>query len=683
MLISFSALGQVQNFNTKVKFNNVDIVEEVPNYIYAQGENGIMVRVSADSLGGDGSGVIYGEPSNIPITNISSDGYIYDSGFSYTTNRLNSGKPIVFSDGSINVENMDGLSSSRPGMLLAITTDPNTTINNHGFSDISNISKSVNNVAYASFDAVARFTGTTNYNHYVGYQSRMNHAGSGTISNIYGFYDQPNISGIVTNRMGLRVNDYSGTGTVGANYGVLIGSLTKGTNNWSIYTTDAPSDFGGYVMGRNNFVRYAPLFSTVYNPAFYYSSTSSPTGQIILSKLINSSPLPNSTFFDIELDISSMGVSSNSYQGTVRITFYYQTINSITTNGLTAKVEGTNIDKINDLINSGNIRVAITNGNELQIVLGSVGYVWGNNTAVSVKSIKMTHTGSGTSLWRDGWLMALNNDDLTSTFKIVRNVPTQSTNIVLNSKANDSDVVKLTGNQTVDGTKTFTGSNVHTGINSFTSLITVPDPTTSISAVNLGYLNDALEDLPSPNLQDMVVDNKATWTAGNQEISFTPDQTSIVYDDGFSGTGSVGFLINNSQFTLYATEDLPVYIEGTGFVKYAGHYSPIAEGIDGFTLMPKSYILGESSSIDTDIELQVPNSKNIFVFPESASATQTWTLPNLNIDIGQEIFISNRSDFNLMIEGSLYDGGVEVTSIEIMGNMNIHLVYTGDVWESY
>lgn len=532
---------------------------------------GTYPNLTINSTGG--SGVLYGSPENIPFTNNTSDGYNYDSGFSYKTNRLNSGKPIVFSDGSINVDNMDVLSSSSPGMLLAMTTDPTTTINNHGFSDISNISKSVNNVAYASFDAVARFTGTANYNHYVGYQSRMNHAGSGTISNIYGFYDQPNISGIITNRMGLRVNDYTGTGTVGANYGVLIGSLTKGANNWSIYTADAPSDFGGYVMGRNNFVRYAPLFSTVYNPAFYYSSTSSPTGQIILSKLINSSPLPNSTFFDIELDISSMGVSSNSYQGTVRITFYYQTINSITTNGLTAKVEGTNIDKINDLINSGNIRVAITNNNELQIVLGSVGYVWGNNTAVSVKSIKMTHTGSGTALWRDGWSMALNNDNLTSTFKIVRNIPAQSTNVLVNSKANDSDVVKLSGNQTISGGKTFTNNlKFPEGVDANDG-VTVGQLNTILSNETGNYLtSNSTYSLPSTNKVVYVTFTGTTSTftlpsldssigirymiinRGTGDITVNSnsgdddiDESGLFMNSLIIGTESVSSLYNNSQ----------------------------------------------------------------------------------------------------------------------------------------
>lgn len=62
----------------------------------------------------------------------------------------------------------------------------------------------------------------------------------------------------------------------------------------------------------------------------------------------------------------------------------------------------------------------------------------------------------------------------------------------LNLKANDSDVVKLSGNQTVAGTKTFTGSNIHSGINSFTSVITVPTALSTIEAVNLGQMNDAI-----------------------------------------------------------------------------------------------------------------------------------------------------------------------------------------------
>lgn len=204
------------------------------------------------------------------------------------------------------------------------------------------------------------------------------------------------------------------------------------------------------------------------------------------------------------------------------------------------------------------------------------------------------------------------------------------------------------------------------------------------------FSGDGTEDSPlsaestggvTQTLQQMVVDNNATWTAGNQQISFTPNQTSIYYDDDFGGAGTVGIEINNNQFSLYATADLPVYIEGTGFVKYAGHYSPIAESIDGFTLMPKDYIIGSTQIIPSYDTLTIPNSKNIFIYPESAIMSETWILPE-GIDVGQEIFISNRSEVVLVLEGTIYEPSASgiVPFINIPSKSSQHLIYTGTDW---
>jgi len=50
LFIALSINAQIQNFNTKVKFKNVDTVVDAPTYIYAQGDDGLLVKVHKDSI---------------------------------------------------------------------------------------------------------------------------------------------------------------------------------------------------------------------------------------------------------------------------------------------------------------------------------------------------------------------------------------------------------------------------------------------------------------------------------------------------------------------------------------------------------------------------------------------------------------------------------------------------------
>lgn len=102
--------------------------------------------------------------------------------------------------------------------------------------------------AYAAVDIRTQLVGSTGFNHYVGVQSRAVLAGTAGISNYwYGMeaLATHNGSGTVANYAGLRVGNILGSGPVTNNYGILIHSQTRGTNNWNIRSESGLHFFGG------------------------------------------------------------------------------------------------------------------------------------------------------------------------------------------------------------------------------------------------------------------------------------------------------------------------------------------------------------------------------------------------------------------------------------------------------
>lgn len=110
-------------------------------------------------------------------------------------------------------------------------------------------------MAMALYDASGGSTGSSNADHIATYQARAKHASTGTLNDLTSFVAIPeNAGGNILNNYGLEVFDIIGSGTVTNNYGVYIRSLTRGTNNWAIYSPGSmPSYFGGTVTA-NAFV---------------------------------------------------------------------------------------------------------------------------------------------------------------------------------------------------------------------------------------------------------------------------------------------------------------------------------------------------------------------------------------------------------------------------------------------
>lgn len=131
----------------------------------------------------------------------------------------------------------------------------------------------------ALYDAVGTVTGTANTDHMISYQARSIYDSSGTVGSLTGFGSiLVNDGGNATNMYGFLAYDPTGTGSVTNNYGLYVNSLTKGTNNYAVYTAGStPSYFGGAItanggvvgLGTTNAGTWAsPITTNPYSPTW-------------------------------------------------------------------------------------------------------------------------------------------------------------------------------------------------------------------------------------------------------------------------------------------------------------------------------------------------------------------------------------------------------------------------------
>jgi len=140
--------------------------------------------------------------------------------------------------------------SSDPAVSVARTL--NVDINSHGVMD-SSIFNGYAGRAYGAFDSFFETGGTANLNHVIGFQSRGEHAGSGSLTTYYGFGNFPNnTGGTITNMYGVYLASPIGGGAITNLYGLYIEDQTVGgTLNYAIYTKGGAVSFGGYVAVRS------------------------------------------------------------------------------------------------------------------------------------------------------------------------------------------------------------------------------------------------------------------------------------------------------------------------------------------------------------------------------------------------------------------------------------------------
>lgn len=130
----------------------------------------------------------------------------------------------------------------------------------HSFRDQTVFSPVAAGISACSFDAALTSSGSQNMDHTIGFQARNVHAGSGTLTNMYGLGSYPIVnSGTVTNCIGLDIAPHSGAGTVTNEYGIYIrNQSTTATNKYPIFI---PNSLGTNSIGAATNFRNAGVVS--------------------------------------------------------------------------------------------------------------------------------------------------------------------------------------------------------------------------------------------------------------------------------------------------------------------------------------------------------------------------------------------------------------------------------------
>lgn len=131
----------------------------------------------------------------------------------------------------------------------------------YGFLDESQITFSgVGTQGHASFNSNVKFLGTQNADHHASFQAVPHWECSGTASVVRGYHSIPfQTDGAITEMAHFQADDIQQTGgTAGSQYGLLLGNLTKATNNWAIYSIGSAvrSYFNGAIGIKTNDPQY-------------------------------------------------------------------------------------------------------------------------------------------------------------------------------------------------------------------------------------------------------------------------------------------------------------------------------------------------------------------------------------------------------------------------------------------
>jgi hypothetical protein len=104
--------------------------------------------------------------------------------------------------------------------------------------------------AYASFDAIPALSGSAVYNHLHAFQARPQYSGSGSMGAISCFTAQAHVaagSGTVALNHGIKISNPTGTGPITNNYAIWVDPQTRGTNNFSFYSSGSQQFYNGGV----------------------------------------------------------------------------------------------------------------------------------------------------------------------------------------------------------------------------------------------------------------------------------------------------------------------------------------------------------------------------------------------------------------------------------------------------
>jgi len=189
----------------------------------------------------------YIDAVNLPLSNPTKDYVDANATLEAVTDNGNTTENrIIISDGTVDLSTIEtttspAILSTKPKYLLARSTDLSTAVSEHGFADNSIFNSNNTATAYNSFDAFININGTLAKDHYLGYQQRSIYNGSGTLDFYQGYRDAPKFTnGTVQRRFGFRISDVtlSGSAVVERNIGLKIEAITGGT----VYNKPIESD---------------------------------------------------------------------------------------------------------------------------------------------------------------------------------------------------------------------------------------------------------------------------------------------------------------------------------------------------------------------------------------------------------------------------------------------------------
>lgn len=153
----------------------------------------------------------------------------------------------------IATDTTDDGGATTAGFSVQRTLSTSVDANGHGYKDNTLFTRP--NRAYNSFDALPTIN-VTSADHFVSFQSRPSITSTGTITNVYGLWNEFLITGTgtVTNAYALYAANTIGGGTITNNYGLYVVAQSAGTNNRAIYTAGSTNSyFGGTVYVNGNF----------------------------------------------------------------------------------------------------------------------------------------------------------------------------------------------------------------------------------------------------------------------------------------------------------------------------------------------------------------------------------------------------------------------------------------------
>lgn len=126
------------------------------------------------------------------------------------------------------------LSSERDAVVVAREMTDETDA--HGFADQTVISDCSDSGTYGAFDCTVEYSAAGTINHLYAFQGRGKYSGVGQLDNYASFYHAPDIDGAVVDLHGVRVIDPTGSGVITNNHGLHIRPLSRGTNNFAIFS---------------------------------------------------------------------------------------------------------------------------------------------------------------------------------------------------------------------------------------------------------------------------------------------------------------------------------------------------------------------------------------------------------------------------------------------------------------